>query len=110
MDNLRPLTLPEFTYLIGKPLCVRAIKPRIQNIPIKHVYSVPWLAVITQVWQENDEVYVQLGSTKYTTKELWNAFEYAVVGDEVWVYTPTGRVKSTVYVPFGTSTEEDNDS
>lgn len=49
MDNLRPLTLPEFTYLIGKPLCVRAIKPRIQRIPVR-VHSIPWLAVITQVW------------------------------------------------------------
>ena len=103
MDNLRPLTLPEFTYLIGKPLRIRAIKPRIQRIPVR-VHSIPWLAVITQVWQdiEDGEVYVQLGNAKYTNKELWNAFEYAVLGDEMWVYTPTGRIKSTVYVPFGT--------
>ena len=101
MSNLRPFTFSEFVYLIGKPLCIHAIEPRIQNIPVKHVYSIPWLAVITQVWQEDDEIYVQLGNAKYTSKELWNAFEYAVLGDEIWVYTPTGRVRSTVYVPFG---------
>ena len=108
MDKLRPLTLPEFTDLIGKPLCIRAIKPRIQHIPVR-VHSIPWLAVITQVWQdiEDGEVYVQLGNAKYTNKVLWNAFEYAVLGDKAWVCTPTGMVKNTVYVPFGKSTEED---
>lgn len=100
MNNTRPFSHYEFTYLIGKPLCIRAIKPKVQNIPIRSVYSIPWLAVITQVWQEGDEVYVQLGNAKFTTKELWNAFEYAVIGEETWVYTPTGKVKSTIYSEF----------
>ena len=35
---------------------------------------------------DDGEVYIQLGNAKYTNKELWNAFEYAVLGDDKCEY------------------------